>query len=192
VTECFEHGSDYRPWLRQPCVRYPGNHWFIPAILDIYFLHQRPFHGNVKEDDAQVIYEDTNVALGGDARMAAIGRLVAFALLLGSPAIARQPPGTIPDPGLHAWFESLRQPNSGLPCCSISDCHFVVYAVRGDHYEIEVDGDRYAISGGIIVSNIANPTGRAIACYTFVPVLRDDGPKDIVDILCFVPPLTPS
>jgi hypothetical protein len=124
--------------------------------------------------------------------MAAIVRWVVFAFLLVSPAMARQPPGTTPDPGLHAWFESLRQPNSGLPCCSISDCHFVAYTVVDGHYEIEVDGDRYAIPGGIIVSNIANPTGRAIACYTFVPVLRDDGPKDIVDILCFVQPLRTS
>ena len=89
-------------------------------------------------------------ALGG-AHMAAICRLVAFTLLLASPAIARQPSGMTPDPGLHAWFESLRQPNSGLPCCSISDCYFVVYAVRDDHYEIEVDGDRYAIPGGTIL-----------------------------------------
>jgi hypothetical protein len=128
----------------------------------------------------------------GDAQMAAMSRVVALALLLASPAIARQPAGMAPDPGLHAWFESLRQPNSGLPCCSISDCHFVVCAVRGDHYEIIVGGDHYTVPTVTIVSNVENPTGKAIACYTFAPVLQGELPKDIVDILCFVPPLSTS
>jgi hypothetical protein len=120
--------------------------------------------------------------------MAAIVRLMALAFLLAGPAMARQPPGTTPDPGLHAWFESLHQPNSGLRCCSISDCHFVAYTVVDGHYEIIVEGDHYAVPAGTIVPNIENPTGRAVACYTFVPVLRGSVATDIPDVLCFMPP----
>jgi hypothetical protein len=81
------------------------------------------------------------------------------------------------DPGLHAWFESLRQPNWGLACCSISDCNFVSYTVVDGHYEIIVEGDHYAVPAATIVFNIENPTGRAIPCYTLVPVLRGAQPK---------------
>ena len=50
-----------------------------------------------------------------------------------------------------------------------------------------------------VIGGIANPTGRAVACYTFSefrppppPGVAYHRPQDIQRILCFIPPRPPS
>ena len=38
------------------------------------------------------------------------------------------------NPELHGWFESLKQPGSGISCCSIADCLPVDYKMETDGY----------------------------------------------------------
>ena len=97
-------------------------------------------------------------------------------------------------PELQRWFKALRQPLTGRLCCSVSDCRFVVFAIRGGHYEVEIEGWRYVVPDGV-----ANPTGRAVARYAvsefgtpFPPGQPRDRPQDTIEILYFFPPRPPS
>jgi hypothetical protein len=111
-----------------------------------------------------------------------------------SPSAA--PPANItPDPELSLWFKSLRQPKTGHLCCSISDCEFVNFWIHDGHYEIEIDGWQYIVPDSAVVRGIDNPTAKAVACSDVSefrlpppPGVNYDGPQDIREILCFVPP----
>jgi len=54
--------------------------------------------------------------------------------LLGIAASDAAPPENA-DPALHGWFESLKQPGSGVSCCSIADCRPVEYRLVAEGYE---------------------------------------------------------
>jgi len=117
------------------------------------------------------------------------------ALAVTSECIAAPPENASPDPELQKWFEALRQPKTGHLCCSVSDCRFVVYAIRDGHYEVEINGRRYVVPNGVIIQGIANPTDKAVACYDIgefglplPPGHPTDQRQDIIEILCFVPP----
>ena len=90
-------------------------------------------------------------------------------------AQARLRPGQVPDPVLGPWFQSLTQPGTGIPCCSVSDCHETDFRINGDHYEAWVDGQWRVVPPEAVLKRTDNPTGRAVAC--FVPILG---------IICFV------
>lgn len=120
---------------------------------------------------------------------------VGVALGIVATALAAPPANITPDPALALWFKSLRQPTTGHLCCSISDCRFVNFWIHDGHYEVEFDGQRYIVPDGNIVRGINNPTGKAVACSDFSefrppppPGVNYDGPQDIREILCFVPP----
>jgi hypothetical protein len=125
----------------------------------------------------------------------AIGPLVAVWVLLPTVASAVPPPDMTLDPTMHEWFESLRQPGTNLPCCSISDCRFTSYQERDGHYEISVDGWKYAVPDENVLHMTASPIGRAVVCYaytSFGPSIPDGEvrtvPQDSIEILCFLPP----
>ena len=131
--------------------------------------------------------------------LSALGTLL-VGVSVATSSIAAPPTDIIrPDPELQAWFQSLRQPGPGYLCCSISDCHFVEFWVVGEHYEVEIDGGRYVVPSETVIQGIANPTGRAVACYAFGN-FRPPPPagmayrrsQDLKEILCFVPPRPPS
>jgi len=114
-------------------------------------------------------------------------------------AEAAPPPDTKPDPALRAWFETLKQPQTNLPCCSISDCHFMAYIIRNNRYEITVDGWPYVVPDEVITHTVDNLFGKAVACYTYgsfgLPTPSGGvrtAPQDPIRILCFVPPKTTS
>src|SRR5690242_18728682 len=65
-----------------------------------------------------------------------------LALSLGADPRAAPPADIRPDPELELWFKSLRQPTTGRPCCSISNCRFRDFRVRDGRYEVEIDGAR--------------------------------------------------
>ena len=122
-----------------------------------------------------------------------------FALLTTVEAIARPPLDASGDRELKQWFESLRQPGTRQPCCSISDCRFVSFSIRDGHYKVVIDGFTYTVPRAVVVPGIPNPTGKAVACYTYsefklppAPGVIDGGPQDVAEILCFVPPRPPS
>jgi hypothetical protein len=115
--------------------------------------------------------------------------------LLTGPALAAPPADLKPDPVLEAWFQSLTQPGTGQLCCALSNCRFVDYGVRDGHYEVSLDGWRYAVPEGAVLHGMANPTARAVACYVYtsfgMPLptgVRRVLPQDTIEVLCFVPP----
>jgi hypothetical protein len=113
-----------------------------------------------------------------------IGRkiVIAVGLALSQAAVAAPPDS--PDPALAPWFESLKQPGTGAPCCSIADCRTVEFRQDRDGYEVLIDG-RWKVSipfwlrvaPNRIIDRIDNPTNRGVVCFT---------PE--AGILCFVRP----
>lgn len=126
-----------------------------------------------------------------------VGRLhlfVAVCLFHVNAGSAAPPPSMTPDPALHSWFESLRQPGTGNRCCSISDCHFTSYRELNGNYEITIDGWPYKVPAETILHSIDNPTGQAVVCYNYTsfgsPAPRGEvrtTPQDTIEILCFLP-----
>jgi len=107
---------------------------------------------------------------------------VAVGLALSQAAVAAPPDHR--DPALAPWFESLKQPGSGAPCCSIADCRTAEFRHDRDGYEVLIDG-RWKMSVPFwarvppnrIIEGSENPTGRGVVCFA---------PE--AGILCFVPP----
>ena len=125
--------------------------------------------------------------LGSAAHHEAAGRIgrkiaIAVGLALSQAAVAAPPDS--PDPALTPWFESLKQPGTGAPCCSIADCRTVEFRQDRDGYEVLIDG-RWRMSNPFwlrvppnrIIDRTDNPTNRAVVCFT---------PE--AGILCFVRP----
>lgn len=85
-------------------------------------------------------------------------------VLLASFAQARPPPNA--DMTLAPWFEGLRQPGTGMSCCSIADCRQTDFRINGSHYEALVEGEWREVPPDKILERMDNPTGRAVVCYT--------------------------
>jgi hypothetical protein len=107
---------------------------------------------------------------------------------------AAPPPNTAPNPALHAWFESLKQPGTQQPCCSISDCRFMDYKERNGHFEVTIEGWPYAVPDQAVLRMIGNPTAQAVVCYGYAsfglpasPGEVRSAPQDPIEIFCFIP-----
>lgn len=98
------------------------------------------------------------------------------ALLLGSIPARAAPPDNV-DPSLAPWFQSLRQPGTGILCCSLADCRATSYRTTQGGYEALIDNKWLPVPPDRVLEHTSNPTGRAIVCY-----LPGQG------ILCFVRP----
>jgi hypothetical protein len=120
------------------------------------------------------------------ARLCRSGLSTKIAITVGlvlSQATVAAPPDH-PDPALAPWFESLKQPGTGVSCCSVADCRTVEFRQDRDGYEVLIDG-RWKMSipfwlrvpPNRIIDRIDNPTNRAVVCFT-----PEGG------ILCFVRP----
>jgi hypothetical protein len=94
-------------------------------------------------------------------------------LLLAAPLRAAPPPDA--DPAMAPWFNSLRQPGSGISCCSIADCRPVDYRTVDNHYEAFIEGEWRAVPPEKVITRADNPTGRAVVCWT-----------KLSGIMCFV------
>ena len=81
------------------------------------------------------------------------------------------------DPALHGWFESLKQPGSGVSCCSIADCRPVEYRLVADGYEAYLDATWVRVPDDKVLHGLSNPVARGIVCRS--PISGT--------ILCFVP-----
>jgi hypothetical protein len=107
---------------------------------------------------------------------------------------AAPPPNITPNPALHAWFESLKQPGTQLPCCSISDCHFTDYREKNGHFEVTIDDWPYVVPDQAVLRMGVSPTAQAVVCYGYAsfgfptsPGEVRTAPQDPIEILCFVP-----
>lgn len=89
---------------------------------------------------------------------------------------AAQPPDT-DDPTLAPWFQSLRQPGTGISCCSVADCRLTDYRTTPDGYEAMVEDRWLVVPPEKVLQRVGNPTGKAVVCYT-----------PVSGILCFVRP----
>lgn len=99
--------------------------------------------------------------------------LCCMLVLIAGAADARPPPNA--DMSLAPWFQGLRQPGTGISCCSIADCRQTDFRIAGGHYEVMIDSQWRAVPPDKILDRIDNPTGRAVVCYT--PTLG---------IMCFI------
>lgn len=92
-------------------------------------------------------------------------------------AVSDAAPPENADPALHGWFESLKQPGSGVSCCSIADCRPVEYRLVADGYEAYIDTKWVRVPDDKVLHGTSNPIARAIVCRS--PISGT--------ILCFVP-----
>lgn len=90
--------------------------------------------------------------------------LIIGGLVMAAAAVAKPPAGT--DLSLAPWFQSLRQPGTGVSCCSVADCRTTDYRTEGDHYEALIDDKWMRVPPDKVLQRIDNPTGRAVVCYT--------------------------
>lgn len=96
----------------------------------------------------------------------------AFVSLAGA-ALAAPPKNA--DRTLAPWFQSLRQPGTGISCCSLADCRQVDYRIGNKGYEAFADNRWVSVPADKVLQRTDNPTGRGVLCRT---------PGG--DILCFV------
>src|SRR5262249_51115096 len=118
-----------------------------------------------------------------DARIHRPPLLLASLLLLTTAfsASPQPPPGADPNSEIGKWFKSLKS-NKGLPCCDVSDCRRVQARLVNGYYEALID-EQWARVPDDKITNIENPIGQYIACYTYYEASRDSPPL----FYCFVP-----
>jgi hypothetical protein len=125
----------------------------------------------------------------------ATASFAAVTLLHMTAAVAAPPADATPNPALSDWFNSLNQPGTQRPCCSISDCRVTAYHVRDGHFEVTIDGSVHIVPNASILHSTNNPTGSAVVCYSYSSFgppsesgQNGGGPQDAIEILCFIPP----
>jgi hypothetical protein len=95
-----------------------------------------------------------------------MGRFILFAVFLVIARGALAAPPENADPTLGPWYQSLKQPGSGVSCCSIADCRQVDYRTEGDHYEALIDGKWLLVPPERVLAHETNPTGHGVVCWT--------------------------
>ena len=93
-------------------------------------------------------------------------RLFASAAFLAIAAQALAAPPENADQRLAPWYQSLKQPGSGVSCCSIADCRQVDYRVSEGHYEALIESRWMTVPDDKVLQHEANPTGHGVVCYT--------------------------
>lgn len=96
-------------------------------------------------------------------------------------AQAKAPSGTDANSSTARWFRSLLVPGTSSTCCGVSDCREVSFRTFGAQYQAFIDkrttDDRLGFFRGpdkwipvpdnVIIRKEKNPTGRAVACWTY-------------------------
>jgi hypothetical protein len=102
-----------------------------------------------------------------------IPAVLLLSLAVAFPAFADPPVGPV-DPETAEWYQGLKQPGSGVGCCSMSDCRKPQYRIIGDDYEIYVDDRTYgvdapnawvAVPRSRILDRTVNKVGALVACW---------------------------
>jgi hypothetical protein len=99
--------------------------------------------------------------------------LVLFVLLgAAAPAFAKPPPDS--DGSLAPWYQSLAQPYTGYPCCSVADCRTAKYRAVADHFDAFIDRRTFGpdapdawvpVPPSNVLHRHDNPTGEAVVCW---------------------------
>lgn len=76
---------------------------------------------------------------------------------------AAPPPGSSGQ--YHDWYSKLLQPDTGMSCCSISDCRHEPWRQTSDGYDVFIDGEWVRIPDDKILKRTDNPTGEAVTCH---------------------------
>jgi hypothetical protein len=90
--------------------------------------------------------------------------LIVASLLVVSQAQAKPPEDA--DPAQAPWFQGLRQPGTGISCCSIADCRPADWRINNDRYEAFIGGAWRVVPPDKVLHRDDNPTGRAVVCWT--------------------------
>ena len=104
------------------------------------------------------------IAMTSASVPAIISATILAALLAASPVNAAPPENA--DPALAPWFQSLRQPETGMSCCDIADCRPTEYRTVGDQYEVWIEDQWLPVPPRKILQRADNPVGRGIVCWT--------------------------
>jgi len=105
-----------------------------------------------------------------------LGTITAATVSVFGPLAFAAPPDNA-DSALSRWFESLRQPGTGMPCCSIADCRVTDSRSLSNSYQALIENRWRDIPSDRVLDYMPNPTGRAVVCYS-----------PLNGILCFVRP----
>jgi hypothetical protein len=108
-----------------------------------------------------------------------LGAFIATMLSIGA-ALARPPQHV--DPALAPWFQGLRQPGTGEGCCALADCRNVDARSTRQGFQALIAGAWINVPPEAVL-DIANPTGRPVACWIMAPTAQ----AIVISILCFVP-----
>lgn len=107
-------------------------------------------------------------------RCSALVTMVAAASLTNVTLHARPPAS--PEPALSPWYRSLVSPDTGIGCCSETDCRAVEAHWTKSHYEVLIQEHWWPVPAVTVLHGTENPTGQAVVCWS--PQLG---------IMCFVP-----
>ena len=94
--------------------------------------------------------------------------LVAVGVVMAAGAFALARPPANFDPALHGWFESLKQPGTGIGCCAESDCrilHSGQWRQTQDGYQNRVEDRWVDVPPDKVLQHEPNPTGSVVACW---------------------------
>jgi hypothetical protein len=102
-------------------------------------------------------------------------RLALTVLLLGMAHFALAAPPENADPALAPFFQSLKQPDNGIGCCSVADCRHPESRQVADGYEVFIDEKTFGLGAPNvwlpvpakkILQRADNPTGRPVTCWS--------------------------
>ena len=97
--------------------------------------------------------------------------LVAFLFLVlhSSPGGSQEKHGTHGDGHdvLHRWYETLKQPISGMSCCNNQDCRPTVSRVIGETIQVMVDGEWTTVPQEKIVGTPSPDLGSHVCAPKF-------------------------
>jgi len=119
-----------------------------------------------------------DAAAPGDSAMMKQNPWIMIPLGLGTlllSAWVRAAPPADADPALSPWFQSLRQPDTGVSCCSVADCRPVDFRTSAGGYEVWIDERWQRVPPEKVLQRADNPVGQAIVCWT-----------KLLGIMCFV------
>lgn len=75
---------------------------------------------------------------------------------------------------LHYWYQTLRQPGTGMSCCNNQDCRPTTYRVQGGEVQVELDGEWTTVPQNKIL-NVQPPDLNAHVCAPKQPGLYPKG-----------------
>lgn len=102
--------------------------------------------------------------------------------------VGQIPPNT--SSAVREWFQSVKDPRTGIKCCDVSDGHLTDYVVKEDGtYWVEIDGENVKVPPEAVISDSKNPFILGIVWYRRDNLYNRDYTVQTTQIYirCFVP-----